>query len=52
MITNYKDYMRLHEFTWIILDYIDYFNQDNPAKCGIIVIKIIYIIQNNLCNFM
>ena len=29
MITNYKNYMRLHEITWIIMDYIDYFNHDN-----------------------
>ena len=41
MITNYKDYMRLHKITWIIMDYIDYFNHDNPAECGIIMIKII-----------
>ena len=41
MITNYKDYMRLHEITLIIMDYIDYFNHDNPAEFGIIMIKII-----------
>ena len=29
MITNYKNYMRLHEITWIIMDYIDYYNHDN-----------------------
>ena len=33
MITIYKHYMRLHEITWIIMDYIDYFNYDNPAFC-------------------
>ena len=31
MITNYKDYMRLNKITWIIMNYIDYFNHDNPA---------------------
>ena len=30
MITNYKDYMRLHEITLITMDYIDYYNHDNP----------------------
>ena len=24
MFTNYKDYMRLHEITWIVMDYRDY----------------------------
>ena len=41
VITNYKDYMRLHMITWIIMDYINYFNLDNPALCGIIMIKTI-----------
>ena len=31
MSTNYKDYMRLHKITWIIMDYIDDFDLDNPA---------------------
>ena len=29
MITNYKNYMRLHVITWIITDYIDYYNHDD-----------------------
>ena len=33
MITNYKDYTRLHEIKWIIMDYTDYYNHDNPAFC-------------------
>ena len=52
MITNYKDYMRLHKVTWIIMDYIDYFNHDHPAFCGIIMIKRIFIINNNPCNLI
>ena len=31
MITNYKNYIRLHEITWIIMHYIDYYNLGNPA---------------------
>ena len=52
MIKNYKDYMILNKITWIIIDYKDFFNHDNPAECGMIKIKIIYIIHNNPCNLM
>ena len=29
MTTNYKNYMRLHEITWIVMDYIDYHDYKN-----------------------